>query len=129
MPTPPQNPAPAVEQFSELLGRLRESGEIVANLDAPRRYRSKQELKRVRAKGRCEFPGCEELRHKFFNQPAEVDPHHVKTQGAGGGDRAAGPKGSGQRGNVVGLCRVHHRMAHDGTLPLEFFAWIADLED
>jgi len=39
--------------------------------------------------------------------PAEGEPHHIRTRGAGGEDR---------RENLIHLCGVHHRMAHDGNL-------------
>ena len=40
-------------------------------------------------------------------KPAEGEPHHIRTRGAGG---------EGRRENLIHLCGVHHRMAHDGNL-------------
>jgi hypothetical protein len=122
MPTPPLNLPHIVEQFPDLMARLKDEAMVVADLSAPKRHRDKAALARIRASGRCLFPGCSEWKYANF----KPDPHHVKTRGAGGSDR---PAEKGKRGNVVPLCRTHHDMAHDGTLPKEFFAWVADLED
>ncbi|GIP08249.1 hypothetical protein J1TS5_04190 [Paenibacillus macerans] len=39
--------------------------------------------------------------------PAEGDPHHIRTRGAGGDDR---------RENQIHLCGWHHKLFHDGNL-------------
>lgn len=40
-------------------------------------------------------------------KPAEGEPHHIRTRGAGGSDI---------RENLIQLCGEHHRMFHDGNL-------------
>ncbi len=47
--------------------------------------------------GRCQFPGCE--RHRF------VDAHHIVHWAQGGAT---------ELGNLVLLCRHHHRLVHEG---------------
>jgi hypothetical protein len=53
--------------------------------------------------GRCRFPGCD-------RPPAWCDAHHVK-HWADGGPTAIG--------NLVLLCRRHHRLVHDGGFHVE----------
>jgi len=48
--------------------------------------------------GVCTFPG--------------LDPHHIRTVGAGGGDELE---------NIIALCRCHHDMAKTGQIPPEVF--------
>jgi hypothetical protein len=54
---------------------------------------------------RCEYIDPETMERCM--QPAEGEPHHIRTRGAGGEDR---------RENLIQLCGVHHRMVHDGNL-------------
>ena len=49
----------------------------------------------------CRFPGCT---HKRF-----VDAHHIEHWAAGGETKL---------GNLVQLCRTHHRMVHEGGVGL-----------
>ncbi len=51
--------------------------------------------------GRCQFPGCE--RHRF------VDAHHIRHWAHGG---------ESTLGNLVLLCRYHHRLVHEGGFSL-----------
>jgi HNH endonuclease len=52
--------------------------------------------------GGCRFPGCTHQRY--------VDAHHVKHWAEGGETKLA---------NLVTLCRLHHRLVHEGEITIE----------
>lgn len=69
-------------------------------ISKPRRIEDPDLLKRIKNKGSCQMPGCEE---------SVCDPHHIKTKGSGGNDVSK---------NIVRLCHwVHHPQAHTGQIP------------
>jgi Domain of unknown function (DUF222)/HNH endonuclease len=52
--------------------------------------------------GGCRFPGCTHQRY--------VDAHHIEHWAAGGETKLA---------NLVTLCRLHHRLVHEGEITIE----------
>ena len=76
-------------------------------LKKPGRIRSPKivQLIRKEAEYRCQYenPATGEV----CDHPAEGEPHHIRTRGAGGDDR---------RENLIQLCGYHHRLAQDGKI-------------
>ena len=56
--------------------------------------------------------GLEYMGKDYGPCTAGLDPHHIKTRGAGGGDT---------RSNLISLCRGHHDMAKTGKILPEVF--------
>jgi hypothetical protein len=75
------------------------SGEVL-RLGRGRRLASPGQRRAVRLRdGLCQFPGCHQKRH--------LDMHHLRPWGEGGGTDLE---------NLVGLCRRHHVLVHEGGL-------------
>jgi hypothetical protein len=64
----------------------------------PKRIVDKNVIAKCRAYGTCMLGG------DCFG---DLDPHHIKSRGSGGGDI---------EGNVILLCRRHHTLAHAGKI-------------
>lgn len=76
-------------------------------LTKPERIRSRDNIESIREESghACEY--IDPVTGERCNHPAEGEPHHIRTRGAGGDDR---------RENLIHLCRWHHRLFHDGNL-------------
>ncbi|MDY7989808.1 hypothetical protein UY286_05200 [Paenibacillus polymyxa] len=76
-------------------------------LTKPTRIRSREVIQQIRKESehRCEY--MDATTQERCNHPAEGEPHHIRTRGAGGEDR---------RENLIHLCGWHHRLFHDGNL-------------
>lgn len=71
------------------------------------RIRSAAAIRVIReeAEHRCQYEDPET--GEVCGRPAEGEPHHIRTRGAGGGD---------VRENLIQLCGLHHQMVHDGKI-------------
>ncbi|MCE3203496.1 HNH endonuclease [Paenibacillus sonchi] len=76
-------------------------------LTKPERIHSPQTIRQIRedSEHRCEY--VDPVTGERCVHPAEGEPHHIRTRGAGGDDR---------RENLIHLCGWHHRLFHDGNL-------------
>lgn len=76
-------------------------------LKKPERIRSQQTIQQIRkeAEHRCQYE--DPVTGEVCDHPAEGEPHHIRTRGAGGDDR---------RENLILLCGLHHRLVHDGQI-------------
>ncbi|GIO42308.1 hypothetical protein [Paenibacillus apis] len=69
--------------------------------------RSRENIQTIREESghSCEY--IDFVTGERCSHPAEGEPHHIRTRGAGGDDR---------RENLIHLCGWHHRLFHDGNL-------------
>lgn len=76
-------------------------------LTKPERIRSRDNIESIREESEhaCEY--IDPVTGERCNHPAEGEPHHIRTRGAGGDDR---------RENLIHLCGWHHQLFHDGNL-------------
>ncbi|MGG1878822.1 hypothetical protein ABDI30_14780 [Paenibacillus cisolokensis] len=76
-------------------------------LAKPERIRSRENIQAIREESghTCEY--VDPTTGERCSHPAEGEPHHIRTRGAGGDDR---------RENLIHLCGWHHRLFHDGNL-------------
>lgn len=86
---------------SPLLGVLVDAAGRVLNLGRAKRLASRAQRRalRVRDRGICQFPGCDQIRH--------LDAHHLIPWFAGGNT---------DLDNMVLLCRRHHVLVHEGGI-------------
>lgn len=84
-------------------------------LSKPMRIKSRAVLEEIRAEAErlCQY--VDPATGTKCEHPAEGEPHHIRTRGAGGDDR---------RENLIQLCVLHHRMFHDGNLDRNVLIWI-----
>ncbi|MNB79175.1 hypothetical protein D3C75_259020 [compost metagenome] len=76
-------------------------------LTKPERVHSPQMIQQIREESghQCEYEDL--AANERCNHPAEGEPHHIRTRGAGGEDR---------RENLIHLCGWHHQLFHGGNL-------------
>ncbi|KHF32048.1 hypothetical protein CM49_05716 [Paenibacillus sp. P1XP2] len=79
----------------------------MSTLTKPERIRSRENIQNIREESghACEY--VDPVTGERCSHPAEGEPHHIRTRGAGGDDR---------RENLIHLCGWHHRLFHDGNL-------------
>ncbi|WP_027093001.1 HNH endonuclease signature motif containing protein [Cohnella thermotolerans] len=77
------------------------------SLQKPGRIQSRETIQQIRkeAEHRCQYE--DPVTGEICDHPAEGEPHHIKTRGAGGSD---------VRENLIQLCGEHHRLAQDGKI-------------
>jgi 5-methylcytosine-specific restriction endonuclease McrA len=83
---------------------------VERNENSPLNTSQKNLIIKITAKGRCEYPSC--------NQETHLEVHHIITRSEGG---------SNELSNLIILCPNHHRMAQAGDIPRDKLQYIVKI--